>query len=89
MEFARLCRILGKDDEARHQLSLAIAFYDKQDCQEKVAQLTAALSEAQYVFKKRSLLLSEELKQEVDKVLRHASVFKENQEHQKRMNFLS
>ncbi len=89
MEFARLCRILGNENEAVRQLKLAIEFYDKQDCQEKVAELTAALSEVPYEYKKRRLSLSEELKQEVDKALRHASVFKENQEQQKRMNFLS
>ena len=89
IEFARLCRILGNDEEAERQLKLAIEFYDRQDCQEKVAQLMAELEKVQYVFQKRSLCLSEELKQEIDKALRHASVYKENQEQQKRMNFLS
>ena len=89
IEFARLCRILCNDEEAERQLKLAIEFYDRQDCQEKVAQLTAELEKVQYVFQKRSLCLSEELKQEIDKALRHASVYKENQEQQKRMNFLS
>lgn len=89
IEFAKLYRILGKNDEAQRCLEYAVNFYDRQGCKGKVAELKAALANRQHRIKKRKLNLSQGLRREIDETLRHASVFKENQEQQKRMNFLS
>ena len=88
-ETAKLYRLLGKEDEASLRLKSAIEFYDRQGCKGKVAELKAELEKKPYQIKKRRLNLSRGLRHEIDEVLRHASVFKENQEQQKRMNFLS
>ena len=88
-EFASLYRILGRENEAVQCLNAAIGFYDFQGCKGKVAELKAELVKKSCLIKGRSLNLSQGLRHEIDEVLRHASVFKENQEQQKRMNFLS
>nr|MDE7477883.1 GGDEF domain-containing protein [Lachnospiraceae bacterium] len=88
-EFAKLYRILGKNDEAQHRLNHAIDFYDGQGCKGKADELRAVLKNKQYRIKKHKLSLSQNLRHEIDETLKHASVFKENQEQQKRMNFLS
>ncbi|MFG6343016.1 MAG: GGDEF domain-containing protein [Lachnospiraceae bacterium] len=88
-EFASLYRILGRENEAVQCLNAAIGFYDFQGCKGKVAELKAELVKKSCLIKERSLNLSQGLRHEIDEVLRHASVFKENQEQQKRMNFLS
>lgn len=89
VEFARLHRILGREKEAELRLESAIEFYEQQGCREKVAELTAELEQKPCQIKKRRLDLSQDLRHEIDEVLRHASVFKENQEQLKRMSFLS
>ncbi len=88
-EFASLYRILGRENEAVQCLNAAIGFYDFQGCRGKVAELKAELVKKTCWFKERSLNLPQGLRHEIDEVLRHAAVFKENQEQQKRMNFLS
>ena len=89
IEFAKLYRFLGQEEDAQRQLLEAIDFYGHQGCYGKVGELSAALEGKQYTTEKRKLDLLPELRYAVDEVLRHASVYKENQEQQKRMNFLS
>ncbi len=89
MEFAKLYRYLGREDDAQSRLLEAIDFYGRQGCCGKVDELRAALDKTQYKAERRKLDLLPELRCAVDEGLRHAFVYKENQEQQKRMNFLS
>lgn len=89
IEVAKLYRYLGWEEDAQRQLLKAIDFYRYQGCYGKVGELSAVLDKKQYTTEKRKLDLLPELRYAVDEVLRHASVYKENQEQQKRMNFLS
>ncbi len=87
--FAKVYQYLGREDDAQRKLLEAIDFYEYQGCYGKVGELRAALEGKQYIIEKRKLDLLPELRYAVDEVLRHAFVYKENQEQQKRMNFLS
>ncbi len=89
IELARIYRLLGKNEEARFCLASAIDFYNRQGCKGKVTELKAILTGKRYKRKKYDLGLLPALEHEIDEALRHASIYKENQEQQKRMNFLS
>lgn len=89
IEFAKLYQLLGRKEQAQECLEDAIHFYDRQGCTGKVAELRAELRNERQQSKRCGLELSSGLRHEIDEVLRHASVYKENQEQQKRMNFLS
>lgn len=89
VELAKLYRSMDRAEEAGAYLSDAAAFYDRQGCKGKVEELKAQLEGGHYEAKRCGLELSSALRHEIDEVLRHASVYKENQEQQKRMNFLS
>lgn len=89
IELAKTYRILGKVEEARFCLASAIDFYNRQGCKGKVTELKAILTGKRYKRKKYYLGLSSDLEHEIDEALRHASIYKENQEQQKRMDFLS
>ncbi len=81
---------MGREEKAQERLNFAIHFYDRQGCTGKVAALRAALADKHYQSKRcGGLELSADLRHEIDEALRHASIYKENQEQQKRMNFLS
>lgn len=88
-ELARLCRSLGREDDAQKYLRYAMDFYDRQGCKGKVTELMAETAGTAHRACACELELAPKLRQEIDEVLRHASVYKENQEQQKRMNFLS
>ncbi len=88
-EFASLYRIMGYEDKAVLRLKGAIEFYEKQDCANKVKELKAELEHKPYKAEKHKLYLSQKLRKKIDETLRHAAVYKENQEQQKRMGFLS
>ena len=90
IELAKLYRCMGREEKAQERLNFAIHFYDRQGCTGKVAALRAALADKHYQSKRcGGLELSADLRHEIDEALRHASIYKENQEQQKRMNFLS
>lgn len=89
VELAKLYQLLGRKEEAQECLNDAIRFYDKQGCTGKVAELRAELMNRHQQSKRCGLELSPVLRHEIDEALRHASIYKENQEQQKRMNFLS
>ena len=88
-ELAKLYHIMGRNEEAQDCLNDAIAFYDRQGCKGKVAELRARLRGVSHEAKICGFELSTDLRHKIDEVLRHAAVYKENQEQQKRMNFLS
>ncbi len=89
IEFARLYRVMGKDEEAQKCLDHAIDFYGRQKCADKVAAFRDKLMCRTPKADRCGLELSTVLRHEIDEVLRHASIYKENQERQKAMNFLS
>lgn len=90
VEFAKLYQLLGRTDEAEECVKKAIDFYDRQGGTEKAKELRAALTNHQWQHPGScGLVLSPVLMHEIDEVLRHAYIYKENQEQQKRMNFLS
>lgn len=89
IELARLYRFMGKEEKAQERLKDAIDFYDRQGCAGKVAELRAELAGGTLEVNRRGFELPHTLRHEIDEVLRHASIYKENQEQQKRMNFLS
>lgn len=88
-EFARLSRRLGREDRARQMLREAAGFYIQQDCKKKVAELQAELENKPYKITQYKLKLPQTTKQKILSVLRHASISKENEEQQRRMNFMS
>lgn len=88
-ELARLYRLVGREEEAQLRLKAAIEFYKQQDCRSKVAELEAELADKPYKIENHKLTLSHRLRYEIDEALKHASIYKENQEQQKRMSFLS
>lgn len=89
VEFARLYQVLGRADDAKACIRKAIDFYDRQGCAGKVEEIRAQMTNQCQRPKSCELVLSPDLRHEIDEVLRHASIYKENQEQQKRMNFLS
>lgn len=88
-ELAKLYRLMGQEAEAVKRLQSAIAFYEMQGCQQKVRELQAQIDGKPVPAETHNLGLSADLEREIYDALRHASVYKENQENQKRMNFLS
>lgn len=88
-ELAKLYRLMGREEDAVQRLKGAIAFYQQQGCKQKVKELQAQLTEESACREQYHLGLPAFLIREVDDVLRHAAVFKENQEQQKRMVFVS
>ena len=70
IEFAKLYRFLGQEEDAQRQLLEAIDFYGHQGCYGKVGELSAALEGKQYTTEKRKLDLLPELRYAVDEVLR-------------------
>lgn len=89
IELAKLYQSLGRREEARERLHYAIDFYDRQGCAGKVAELREELMDRRQQSDGCRFELSPVLRHEIDEVLRHASIYRENQEQQKRMNFLS
>lgn len=89
MEFAKLYQIMGREEEAQERLNYAIQFYERQGCTGKVAELGAQITDDSQEETRCGFELPHALRHEIDEVLRHASIYKENQEQQKRMNFLS
>lgn len=88
-EFARLARRLGREERARQMLREAAGFYIQQGCKNKVAELQAELENKPYEVMQYQLKLPQSTKQRILAVLRHASMAKENEEQQRRMNFMS
>ncbi len=89
IELAKLYRRLGREEDAQNRLLEAIDFYGHQGCNRKVNELKAVFNKQTYQPEKQKFGLLPEQRHLVDEVLRHASVYKENQEQQKRMNFLT